>query len=74
MSLLARLGFGGGARAVEDHDTVPRMVQRPYAYPRDAKREMLETWATALAFYVGDQWRNWDERSRRLVKRTRIAS
>jgi hypothetical protein len=62
MSWLQRIGFGAGEED-ERSDHAPadpgaellELAQRRYAYARDAKREMLETWATALAFYVGDQ-------------------
>jgi hypothetical protein len=50
------------------------LVSRRYRYARDAKLDMLEDWATCLAFLVGEQWRRWDEKQRRLVKRTRIPS
>lgn len=48
------------------------LVERRYRYARDAKLEMLETWATSLAFFAGEQWRRWDDRQQRLVKQTRI--
>ena len=50
------------------------LVDRRYNYARDAKQELLETWATCLAFYSGDQWRKWDTGTRRLVKQNKLPS
>jgi len=55
-------------------DDVLSLVQKRFGYARDAKLDMLETWATSLAFFVGEQWRQWDDRQQRLVKQTRIPS
>jgi hypothetical protein len=44
------------------------LVEKRYNYARDAKIEMLEPWATALAFYCGEHWRKWEDRSKRMVK------
>lgn len=80
-------GWGMGQRAREDpvaaaasppaeadEGSLRALVAGRYRYARDAKLEMLETWATALAFFSGEQWRQWEEQSRRLVKQTRIPS
>ena len=50
------------------------LVNGRYRYAREAKTELLETWATSLAFFCGEQWRSWDDRQRRLVQPTRIPS
>ncbi len=50
------------------------LVAKRYAYSRQAKQPFLETWATCLAFLVGEQWRQWDREQRRLVRQNRIPS
>lgn len=53
-------------------DPILALVEKRFAYARDAKTDMLETWATCLAFFVGQQWRRWDKQARRLVAPDRI--
>src|SRR3954463_12314392 len=50
------------------------LVDRRYRWAREAKRTYLKTWATCLAFYVGEQYRTWDRSAQRLVERTRVPS
>lgn len=81
-SLISR--FSGGASpapapvpAPEETGDAPEIlsvVRERYAYSRAAKQSKLETWATCLAFYMGEQWRKWDRESRRLVRRERLPS
>lgn len=49
-------------------------LQARYEYARRAKEAHLRTWATCLAFYVGDHYRRWDRRAKRLVEPTRLPS
>lgn len=55
----------------EDRATLD-LIKRRYTSSKDAKLAMLRTWATSLAFYVGEHYRNWDPRARRLVENKRI--
>lgn len=48
------------------------LVNKRYRHSQSHKLPMLKVWSTCLAFYVGDQWRRWDQRAKRLVVRTRI--
>lgn len=50
------------------------LVDRRYRYARDSKHYMLPTWATCLAFFVGEQWRSWNKEQRRMVELTHIPS
>jgi len=50
------------------------LVQKRYEWSRASKQPMLRTWATCLAFYVGEQWRRWDPAAKRLVDQDRIPS
>jgi hypothetical protein len=63
----------GGSAAAAD-EALLSLVNGRYRYAQEAKVELLETWATCLAFFCGEQWRSWDERQRRLVQPTRIPS
>lgn len=57
---------GNGQVSGQEPDLVALVTQR-YTYARNAKYSMLPTWATCLAFLVGEQWREWDKPTRKLV-------
>src|SRR5436305_15336822 len=44
------------------------LVDGRYRWAREAKRYYLKTWATCLAFYVGEHYRTWDRSAQRLVE------
>lgn len=46
------------------------MVDRKFEQARQAKQTKLRTWATCLAFYVGEHYRNWSKEERRMVQPT----
>lgn len=50
------------------------LVTQRYEQARRAKYPMLRTWATCLAFYVGEHWRTWDQRAQRLVQPAQLPS
>lgn len=50
------------------------LVNRRYDWSRRSKEPLMRTWATCLAFYVGDQYRRWDNKAKRLVEPQRLAS
>lgn len=57
------------ARQDEPVDDVA-MVERKFEQARSAKQVKLRTWATCLAFYVGEHYRNWSREERRMVQPT----
>ena len=50
------------------------MLQRRYDWARQSKECHHRTWATSLAFYVGEHYRQWHRTARRLVQPQRIPS
>lgn len=44
-----------------------QMVREKYDISRAAKEPYLRVWATAFAFYCGDQHKNWEPHTRKLV-------
>jgi len=81
-SIAQSLGIGGGPRQTASKEAPAgqpagdslALVNDRFRYARDAKLPMLETWATSLAFFAGEQWRKWDDKQRRMVVQTRIPS
>lgn len=55
-----------------DLDKLRDLVERRFCYSRDAKQPLLRIWATCLAFYCGDHYRQWSYKQRRLVQNERI--
>lgn len=76
--------FGGSALApapqaptlpqVMEESALVDFVEKRYQFARRSKEVMLQTWATCLAFYGGEQWRTWEDKTKRLVQPTRIPS
>lgn len=62
----------GDAPAAQTDAELLDLVEKRYRHSQTQKLPMLKVWSTCLAFYVGDQWREWDKRAQRLVVRTRI--
>lgn len=56
----------------KEETRILELVDKRYEYARNAKRGMLERWATCLAFYVGEHYRSWNPRLQRLVQPTQI--
>lgn len=54
-----------------DEDLVT-LVKRRFEVARSAKQSKLKTWATCLAFYVGEHYRNWSSEQRRMVQPAKI--
>lgn len=50
------------------------VIQKRYRWAKQAKEPYLASWATCLAFYVGEHYRKWHRSARKLVQPTAIPS
>lgn len=62
------------APPTSEEAALAKFVKERFTYAASAKDCMTRTWATCLAFYVGEHWREWEPQARRLVENTKIPS